>query len=70
MQSIMKYNSKTGEFVCYAPQGEEVLRMMEPSFQKAHTISEAVQEAYRKGKILGRIAMQREIEWHMDKLNR
>lgn len=70
MQSVMKHNGETGELVCYAPPGEELLRTIEPSFQKAHAISAAIQEAYRKGNLLGRLAMQRDLERRMDELNR
>ena len=70
MESVMKHNGETGELVCYAPPGKEVLRTVEPSFQKAHAISSAIQEAYRKGSILGRLEMQRQIELRMDELNR
>lgn len=69
MGRVMKHNGETGELICYAPSGEEVLRMVEPDFKKAYDISGAVQTAYRKGWILGRLELQRSIERHMDDLN-
>lgn len=69
MESVMKHNGETGELVCYAPAGEEVLRTVESDFSKAHDISNAVQAAYRKGRILGRLELQRSIERHMDDMN-
>ncbi len=68
MESVMKYNAESGELVCYAA-GEEVLRIIELDFKKANDIGNAVQAAYRKGRILGRLEMQRSIERHMDDLN-
>lgn len=69
MKSLMSHNGETGELVCFAPAGEEVLRIVEPDFEKARAISSAVQEAYRKGDILGRLKMQLSIERHMNELN-
>ena len=69
MKSVMKHNAEDGELVCYAPSGEEVLRIIELDFKKAIDIGNAVQAAYRKGRILGRLEMQRSIERHMDDLN-
>jgi len=70
MKSVMQHNGETGELVCFAPAGEEVLRMTEMDIAKAHGISAAIQEAYRKGSILGRLEMQRNLEQRMDELNR
>jgi len=70
MASLMKYNSETGELVCFAPAGEEVLRTVEPDFAKAKAISDAIHNAYRKGDILGRLEMQRKLEQCMDEFNR
>lgn len=67
--TLMTHNADTGELVCYVA-SEEVLRITEPDFVKAHAISKAVQEAYRKGSILGRLELQRVLEQHMDELNR
>ena len=67
--SVMTYNSETGELVCFSPPGEEVLRVIEPDFKKAHSISEAIQKSYNKGSLLGRLRMQGSIERHMDDLN-
>jgi len=66
----MTHNGDTGELVCFAPAGEEVLRTVETDFSKAHAISAAIQEAYRKGGVLGRLEMQRLVERYMDELNR
>ena len=67
--SVMTYNGVTRELVCYAPPGEEILRMVEPSITNAHVISFAIQEAYRKGSLLGRLELQRCVEQRMDELN-
>ena len=64
----MTHNSETGELVCFAPVGEEVLRTVESDFSKAHAISAAIQEAYRKGSIIGRREMQLSVEHHMSEL--
>ena len=69
MNTLMTYNGETGDLVCFTPTGEEVLRIVEPKIKKAHAISNAVQEAYRKGSIQGRLAMQNSIERHMDEIN-
>ena len=69
MKSVIKHNAEDGELVCYVPSGEEVLRIIELDFKKAIDIGNAVQAAYRKGRILGRLEMQRSIERHMDDLN-
>ena len=69
MAKVMSYNSDSGELICYAPLDEMVLCITEPDFSKAHDISAAIQKAYRKGSILGRLEMQRSIESHMDTLN-
>jgi hypothetical protein len=60
---------KTGELVCFAPPGEEVLRIIEFDIAKAHMISETIQNTYLKGSIIGRLETQRSIEQHMDDLN-
>lgn len=70
MNNISSYNGITGELVCYAPPGEEVLRVIEPDLSKANVIDRAIQEAFRKGSILGRLQLQRAIEQRMDELNR
>lgn len=68
-ESVMTYNDETHELVCYAPPGEELLRIATPSFTTAHVISAAIQEAYRKGSLLGRLELQRCVEQRMDELN-
>lgn len=68
-KTVMKFNSETGELICFAPVGEEVLRLTEQSFSNAHAISNAIQEAYRKGSLIGRLNLQRSLERHMDSLN-
>ena len=65
----MTHNADTGELVCFAA-GDEVLRLTEPDFERAHAISKAIQEAYSKGSILGRLQMQQALEQRMDEFNR
>ena len=47
-----------------------MLRLTEPDFERAHAISKAIQAAYSKGSILGRLQMQQALEQRMDELNR
>lgn len=68
-KTVMKFNSETGELTCFAPVGEEVLHLTGQSFSSAHAISNAIQEAYRKGSLIGRLNLQRSIECHMDRFN-
>lgn len=70
MAALMKYNSNTCELVCYAPAGEEVLRLFEPDFEKANAISSAINKSFQKGSVLGRLGMQASIERHMDEFNK
>lgn len=67
--TLMTHNADTGELVCFAA-GDEVLRLTEHDLERAHAISKAIQEAYRKGGILGRLQMQKALEQRMDELNR
>lgn len=67
--TLMTHNADTGELVCFAA-GEQVLRLTEHDFERAHAISKAIQEAYNKGSILGRLQMQQALEQRMDELNR
>ena len=64
--SIMKYNAETTELICFAPPGEEILRVDGVSFFLAHTISNAIQAAYNKGNLLGRLELQHSLERFMD----
>jgi hypothetical protein len=70
MRSVMRHNGETCELVCFAPAVEEVLRMIETDIVKAHSVSAAIQDAFRKGSILGRLEMHRQLEQRMDELNR
>ena len=67
--TLMTHNADTGELVCFAA-GDEVLRLTEPDFTRAHAISKAIQDAYSKGSIFGRLRMQQALEQRMDELNR
>lgn len=67
--TLMTHNAETGEFVCYA-NNEEVLRLSEPDFEKACTISAAIQDAYKKGRLMGGLFMQQALEKQMDEINR
>jgi hypothetical protein len=67
--TLMTHNADTGELVCFAA-GDEVLRLTEPDFERAHAISNAIQKAYSKGSILGRLQMQQKLERVMDDINR
>lgn len=69
METLMHHNGETGEIICYAPAGEEVLRTTELDIQKAHDIHAAIQEAYKKGWRLGRLRLQAELERYMDTQN-
>lgn len=70
MQTLTQHDGKTGELVCYTPDGEEVLRIAEHDFTKANKISAAIQESYKKGSLLGKLKFQKSIEQYMDELNR
>ena len=67
--TLMTHNADTGELVRFAA-GDEVLRLTEHDFKRAHAISKAIQEAYRKGSILGRLQMQQALKQRMDEFNR
>ena len=68
--SIMTHSAETGELVCYAPEDEEILRIIEPDFNKAFNISVAIQKAFRKGGMLARLKFQEDIEEYMQELNK
>lgn len=67
--TLMTHNADTGELVCFAA-GEEVLRLIEHDFSRSHAISNAIQDAYKKGSVLGRLQMQQALEQRMDEFNR
>ena len=43
---------------------------IEREARRAHAISKAIQDAYSKGSVLGRLQMQQALEQWMDELNR
>lgn len=52
---VMRYNAETGELSCYAPAGGElVLEIIEPDFNKAYEISQAIEVAYERGRKSGK----------------
>lgn len=65
----MIHNSETGELVCCAPAGVEVLRTVETDTRKAHAIFNAIQKAYSRGKHYGRLDMKEAVELYMDELS-
>ena len=65
----MSYSDTTKVLTCYAPVGEEVLTLVEPDFNRAYIISNAIQKAYIKGFRIGRLELQRDLEQHLDQLN-